>query len=76
MVFQAALEVGVYLPPPGPFDAARPLDSLPQEVAEAADLEVLQGRRVPADYLQRGPIELSPPPGRIHPVPDSQLLFS
>lgn len=70
------LRLWVYLPPPGPFNPARPLDSLPQEVAEAADLDILQGQRVPAHYLQRGPIELSPAPGRIHQVADSQLLFN
>lgn len=71
-----SLRLWVFLPPAAPFDPAQPLQSLPLEVAEADELDVLQGQRVPAGFVQRGPIDLSPGPGRVLVLDDAQLLFA
>lgn len=71
------LRVWVFLPPADSFDPQDPLASLPLEVSgTAATSALLDGKQVPATYVQRGPIDIAPPPGKVFTMNDSDLRFT
>lgn len=69
------LRVWVFLPPTDAFDPDDPLASLPLEVAGSDPSNaVLQGRAVPASYLNKGSTDIAPTLGRVFTMND--LTFS
>lgn len=74
---QVAVHVWVFLPPADTaFDPARPLDSLPLELAGTAALDdVLKGLVVPTDYVQQAVIATDIRLGQARAMNEADLVF-
>jgi hypothetical protein len=75
---KVAVHVWVFLPPADTvFDPARPLDSLPLELAGTAALDdVLKGLVVPTDYVQQAAIATDIKLGQAQSLDEADLVFS